>query len=75
MFYGRVFNTVFFLLYISFRGILGYKDDEANDERFKYDALDYYELDISWLGYQTVPIMAMCNFLWRVNNQSDLSIN
>ena len=68
MFYGRVFNTVLFLFYIGLRGVFGYKDDEANGERFKYDALDYYELDISWLGYQTVPVMVMANFLWRVDN-------
>ena len=73
IFYFRIFNSTLFLFCISLRGALGYKDIEANEERFKYDALDYYELDINWASYQTVPIMLMCNFLWRVKNQDDLS--
>lgn len=73
-FYGRIFNSTLFLFYISLRGAFGYKDDEANEERFKFDTLDYYELDINWTSYQTVPIMLMVNFLWRVDVQDDLSI-
>lgn len=75
VFYGRIFNSVIFLFYIQLRGQFGFKDDEENEDRFKYDALDYYEVDINWTSYQTVPIMLMTNFLWRVDVQADLTIN
>lgn len=56
-FYCMQINTIIFLLYIQVRGIFGFKDNEANEDRFKHDALDYYEQDIEWLSFQLVPIM------------------
>lgn len=75
VFYGRIFNSVLFLLYIQLRGFLGYTDHVEKEDRFKFDALDYYEIDINWSCFQTVPIIQMVNFLWRVQIQDDLSIN
>lgn len=51
VFYGRIFNTVIFLFYIQMRGAFGYTNSELNEHRFKYDALDYYQEDIDWMGF------------------------
>lgn len=65
MFYGRIFNTALFIFYIQVRGSFGLKDDELNESRFKYDALDYYEIDLNWTCYQSVPIFLIGIWLWR----------
>lgn len=57
IFFCMLFNSAIFLFYIQIRGTFGFKNDEANMERFKYDALDYYEKDIDWLSFQLVPLM------------------
>lgn len=36
---------------------MGMKDYEANKERYKFDALDYYKIDTMWLSFQTIPLM------------------
>lgn len=56
VFYSMAINAAVFLGYIQLRGIFGYKDLEANRNRYKYDALDYYEIDIEWSSFVTVPI-------------------
>lgn len=38
------------------RGICGYKKNYENRNRYKFDALDYYEIDIEWCSFQFVPI-------------------
>ncbi len=56
IFYGLTINAAIFLAFIQIRGILGYKSRYLNKNRFKYDALDYYENDIEWLSFSLVPI-------------------
>ena len=34
----------------------GKKNIKHNRHRFKFDALDYYEIDIEWCSFQFVPI-------------------
>ena len=48
LFYTLIVATMIFLIYIQLRGLLGYKNYDMNKNRFKYDAIDYYEFDISW---------------------------
>jgi hypothetical protein len=42
---------VIFLLYISCRGAMGKKNFKANEERYKFDALEYYKFDVMWLSF------------------------
>ena len=49
LFYSLISSSIVFLLYIQIRGFLGYKDYELNKNRYMYDAVDYYEIDINWL--------------------------
>lgn len=50
-YYAHIFNMMLFLLYIQLRGQLGFKNYQANKERYKYDALQYYKADITWLSF------------------------
>jgi len=50
-YYGQIINMVLFLLYVTLRGQFGYKNYEANKERYKYDALQYYKDDVQWLSF------------------------
>lgn len=46
--------------------MLGYKNFELNKNRFKYDALDYYQADITWFQFQLAPlIMHAIVIAWR----------
>lgn len=56
IFYCLFLNASMFLAYIQFRGMMGKKKNHANRNRFKFDALDYYETDIEWSSFQFVPI-------------------
>lgn len=56
IFYSLQINAGMFLAYIQMRGTLGYKKNHENRNRFKFDALDYYEIDIEWCSFQFVPI-------------------
>jgi len=56
IFYSLQVNAAIFLAYIQIRGIMGYKKLHENRNRFKFDALDYYEIDIEWSSFQFVPI-------------------
>ena len=51
MFYSLQINAAIFLAYIQFRGIFGKKLPQENRNRFKFDALDYYENDIEWSSF------------------------
>lgn len=66
LFYALIMTTIAFLGYIQVRGMLGRKDYENNRNRYKFDALDYYEADINWLQFQLAPIIIACFvLLWR----------
>lgn len=56
IFYSLFFNAAIFLAYIQCRGMCGKKDTHHNRHRYKFDALDYYEIDIEWCSFQFVPI-------------------
>lgn len=51
VFYALVLTVMIFLIYIQIRGVLGKKIYEANTNRFKFDAIDYYKIDIDWLSF------------------------
>lgn len=42
--------------------------EEAAD-RYMYDVLDYYDLDINWTSYSTVPALMMAIFWWRLSGR------
>lgn len=50
-FYTQIFTMVIFLLYIMCRGAIGKKDYKANEQRYKFDAIEYYKIDIMWLSF------------------------
>ena len=33
------------------RGLMGYTIQNSKTERFKFDALEYYKMDIDWFGF------------------------
>ena len=51
IFYSLVVNASAFLAYIQCRGAFGNKNWDENKNRFKFDALDYYEIDIEWCSF------------------------
>ena len=58
-FYAQIVTMVIFLLYIMCRGAAGNKNYEDNKERYKFDALEYYKIDVQWLSFQTIPGMLL----------------
>jgi hypothetical protein len=50
-FYAQILTMVIFLMYIMCRGDMGYKNFEANKERYKFDAIVHYKDDIYWLSF------------------------
>lgn len=68
VFYSLIVNAAVFLAYIQFRGALGYKKCEENANRYKFDALDYYGIDIEWCSFQTVP-MGLCLTGYLITSQ------
>ena len=56
IFYSLAVAASLFMFFIQIRGFLGKKNLDANKNRYKFDVLDYYEIDIEWLTFQTVPI-------------------
>lgn len=56
VFYSQLINTALFLMYIHLRGAFGFKNIQENANRYKFDALDYYDMDIEWVSFQFVPI-------------------
>lgn len=56
VFYSMIANSVLFLLVIELRGVFGLKNNNDNKHRFKFDALDFYDMDIEWTSFMIVPI-------------------
>ena len=50
-FYMYVMAAVVYLLYIQLRGIFGFDDEIKKKDRYKSDALEYYEQDIHWFAF------------------------
>ena len=50
-YYTQVFSMVIYLSYIMIRGMLGLKNYAANKCRYKFDALEYYKIDVTWLSF------------------------
>ena len=50
-FYANVLTMVVFLMYIMCRGVCGKKDYAANKDRYRFDALEYYKVDVTWLSF------------------------
>jgi len=50
-FYTYVGAAVIYLFCIQMRGIFGLDDDIKKKDRYKSDALEYYEKDIHWFAF------------------------
>ena len=48
--YLYIFSSMIYLFKISFRGMLGY-NDEGKQDRYKYDAIEYYQFDLDWFAF------------------------
>ena len=53
-----------FLFLIQLKGILGIENKEVRMERFKYDAIDYYERDFHWFSYSFLMITLNIWLTW-----------
>lgn len=51
IFYSLSLTATFFLAFIQIRGFVGKKRVDENRNRYKFDAIDYYEIDIEWLSF------------------------
>lgn len=61
-FFLYVATAVLYLFYISVKGMLGLanRDEIKHQERSKFDALEFYRVDIDWLAFSFV--MLILNF-------------
>jgi len=50
-FYLYLASAAVFLFYIQARGIMGKSNKQANKNRYKQDALEYYNVDIDWFAF------------------------
>ena len=48
--YLYIFSSMVYLFKISFRGMFGY-NDEGKQDRYKYDAIEYYQFDLDWFAF------------------------
>ena len=57
-FYLYLFSAVSFLFMLSIRGQVGWTDTDAKtkNERFKFDPLEYYGLDLHWNAFSFVIV-------------------
>jgi hypothetical protein len=49
--YFTIISTIMFLFKIQMRGLLGFTIQSSKTERFKFDAIEYYKMDIDWFGF------------------------
>ena len=45
-----IIAAIIFLLIIQIRSLIVFKDPENKRHRYKYDTLDYYDIDIDWFA-------------------------
>lgn len=50
---------MFYLFKISVRGILGH-NDLGKKERYKYDAIEYYQFDLDWFAFIFIFLALDC---------------
>ena len=48
-----------YLFKISFRGIFGY-NDAGKQERYKFDAIEYYQFDLDWFAFIFIFLALDC---------------
>jgi hypothetical protein len=51
MLYLTIGSCIVFLFKTQIRGLLGYTIQNSKTERFKFDAIEYYKMDIDWFGF------------------------
>jgi len=56
VFYLQIFSAVLYLFYIQMRGQLGYTERKYVRDRYRADALEYYEIDIFWFSFNFVNL-------------------
>ena len=61
--YLYIFSSMIYLFKISFRGIFGYNDD-GKQERYKYDAIEYYKFDLDWFAFLFIFLCLDCMALY-----------
>lgn len=65
-FYLYMLAAIVFLTYIQIRGTLGKTDRKLNSDRWKFDALDYYDLDIDWFAFIFVMSFVHCYGIYEI---------
>lgn len=61
--YLYIFSTMIYLFKISLRGIFGY-NDKGKGERYKYDAIEYYQFDLDWFAFLFIFMALDYMCLW-----------
>jgi hypothetical protein len=49
--YVTILSTILFLFKKQTMGLLGLTIQNSKTERYKFDAIDYYKMDIDWFGF------------------------
>ena len=73
-FYLYMLAAIVFLTYIQIRGSLGKTDRKLNNDRWKFDALDYYDLDIDWFAFIFVMFCVHCYGIFEILTSKLLEI-
>lgn len=71
-YYLYIFSAVIFLFYIQIRGIFGKNEQKHKTQRYKKDALEYYDLDIDWFAFNFVMLSLHLYSIARERNDSIL---
>lgn len=69
-YYLYIFSAVIFLFYIQMRGIFGKNDQKHKTQRYKQDALEYYDIDIDWFAFNFVMIFLHLYTISRERNDT-----
>lgn len=74
-FYLQIAAAILYLTTVQIRGVLGLTDRHSIESRFKYDAIEYYEEDIHWLGFSLILLginLEKLKFLIDVHSEKDV---
>lgn len=64
-----------YLFTVQIRGTFGLTDRSSIESRFKYDAIEYYEEDIHWLGFSVIMLginLEKIKFLIDVHSEKEV---